>query len=63
MWFFTDTLISYHIHSHTNTHANKHTKINTDKDTAHSGANRLTHPFKYILTPHVIRSQQLSVLN
>ena len=31
--------------------------------TAHTGANRLTHPYKYILTPPVMCSQQLSVLH
>ena len=33
MWFFTDTLIQYYTHKHT----------------AHSGANKLTHPYKYVL--------------
>ena len=31
--------------------------------TAHSGANRLTHSYKYILTPPVMCSQQLSALH
>ena len=31
--------------------------------TAHIGAKTLTHPYKYTLTPPVISSQQLSVLN
>ena len=33
------------------------------KDTAHTGANRLAHQYKYILTPTVMSSHQLSVLN
>ena len=33
------------------------------RHTLHTGANRLTHPCKYILTPPVRCSQQLSVLN
>ena len=34
MWFFTDTLIWYRTHKY--------------KHTTHSGARRLTHPYKYI---------------
>ena len=41
MWFLAGTLIWYH------THANTHTRAHT----AHSWASRLTHPYKYILTP------------
>ena len=33
----------------------------TQRHTAHSGANRLTHPYKYILTPLVMCSKKLSV--
>ena len=40
-----------------------HMQTHTDKDTAHSGASRLTHPYKYIFTPPVICSQQLSLLH
>ena len=47
MWFFAGTLIWYHIHKHT----------------VHSEGSRLTHPYKYILTPPVVCSQQLSVLH
>ena len=32
------------------------------KDTAHTGANRLAHQYKYILTPTVMCKHQLSVL-
>ena len=39
----------------------KHT--NTHTHTAHSGASRLTHLYEYIFRPHVICSQQLSLLN
>ena len=35
----------------------------TQKHTAHTGANRLTHPYKYISTPSVMRSQQLCVFH
>ena len=35
----------------------------TDTHTTHAGANRLTHPYKYISTPPVICSQQLPVLH
>ena len=31
--------------------------------TAHTGDNRLTHPYKYILTPPVMCLQQLTSLN
>ena len=44
MWFFTGTLIWYH---------------NTQTDTVHSGASRLTHPYKCISTPLVMCSKQL----
>ena len=48
MLFFAGTLIWYH--THTQTH------------TAHSGASRLTHPYKYIFTSPVMCSQQPSLL-
>ena len=41
MWFFTATLIWYRTHKHT----------------THSGASRLTHPYKYMFTPPVMCSQ------
>ena len=31
--------------------------------TAYSGTNRLTHPYKFIVTPNVMCPQQLSVLH
>ena len=52
MWFIAGTLTWYHTHEHTH----------TQRYTAHSGASRLTHPYKYILTPPVMCSQQLSLL-
>ena len=42
-------------------HAHKHTYI--QRHIAHSGANVLTHPYKYIFTPTVMCSQQLSLLH
>ena len=38
-----------------------HTQTHTQRHTVHSGASRLTHP--YIFTPHVMCSQQLSLLH
>ena len=38
-------------------------KQHTQRHTAHSGANRVIHPYKYILTPPVMCSQQLSGLH
>ena len=35
----------------------------TQRHTAHIGANRLTHPYKYILKPPVMCSQQVSALH
>ena len=49
-WYFN--LIS---HTHKHTH--------TERYTAHSGASRHTHPCKYIFTPPVMCSQQLSLLH
>ena len=46
---FAGTLIWYH------RHRQKHTR--------HTGTNRLTHIYKYILTPSVICTQQLPVLH
>ena len=43
--------------SHTHTHTHTH------KNTQHTQTNRLTHPYKYILTPSAMCSQQLSVLH
>ena len=48
--FFASTLIWYHTSKHKQRH------------TACSEVNRLTHPYKCILTPPVMCSQQLSVL-
>ena len=53
LWFFTGTLIWYNTHINTNTH----------RYTAHAGANRLTHPYKYIVTQYSMCSQRLSVLH
>ena len=47
MWFFIGTLIWYHMQKHT----------------AHLGTSRLTHPYKYIVTPAVMCSQQLPLLH
>ena len=49
-WFFASTLIGYHTN-------------NKMKTTTHIGPNRLICPSKYILTPPVLCSQQLSVLH
>ena len=43
------------------THA--YTHIHTQRHTAHPGASRLTHPYKYIFIPTVMCSQQLSLLH
>ena len=51
MLFFTGTLIWYYTHKNTQTH------------TAHSGASRLTNPYKYIFPPPIMYSQQLPLLN
>ena len=40
-----------------------HTHIYTQRHTAHPGASRLTHRYKYIFTPTVMCSQQLSLLH
>ena len=48
---FTGTLIGYHTHKNTQTH------------TTRSEASRLTHPWKYTLTPPVMCSQQLPLLH
>ena len=54
MWFFAGALIWYHKHIQTHTQR---------RQTTHSGANRLTHPYTYILAPPAICSQQLSALD
>ena len=54
LWFFTGTQILYQTHTHTHTHARTHARTHT-----HSGASRLTRPYKYIFTPPVMCSQQL----
>ena len=36
---------------------------NKRRHTAHTGANRMTYPYKYILTPPILCSEQLSVLH
>ena len=53
--FFSGTLIW--CHTHINTHKQ------TQRHTAHSGASRLTHPYKYIFTSPIMWSQQLSLLH
>ena len=53
MWFFAGTLIWYHTHKHMHTH----------RQTIHSRASWLTHPYWYIFTPPVMSSQQLSLLH
>ena len=50
----SDTYYAFFLISHT--HKNKHTQIPSTQ----SGANRLTHSYKYILTPPVMYLQQLS---
>ena len=47
----TYNLGQIHLISHTQTH------------TAHSGASRLTHPYKYIFIPPDISSEQLPLLD
>ena len=51
--FFAVTLIWFHTHTHTHTYTHR----------AHSMANRLTHLYKYTLTPPVICSKKLFVLH
>ena len=46
---FASTLIYYHTHIQTHT--------------GHTGTNRLTHTYKYILIPYVMYTQQLPVLH
>ena len=46
-WFFAGALIWYHTH----------------KDTQHTRASRLTHPYKYIFAPFVICLQQPTLLH
>ena len=43
------------------THNEVFTPIHKKRNTAHSGTNRLTHPYKHILTLPVVCTQQLSV--
>ena len=43
-WCFASTLILYQTYK--------------QRQTAHTGTSRLTHPYKYISTPHVMWSQQ-----
>ena len=54
MWFFAGTLIWYHTNTKSKTHTQTHT--------AHSGAIRLTHPYKYTFKSLATCSQQLSLL-
>ena len=61
LWFFTGTLIWYHTYTQTNTHTHTHT--HTHKDTKHTRASRLTHPYKYIFISPAMCSQQLSLLH
>ena len=55
-WYLIYDLIS-NTHPHTHTHTHTHTRTHTHKDTMHTQGpcvlNRLTHPYKYILTPSV----------
>ena len=44
-------------HTHTQTHTHTHTHTNTHMYRVHSGASRMTHPYKYIFTPPVMCSQ------
>ena len=61
MLFFAGTLIWYLTHAHTHAgthkHTHTHTHTHTQRHTEHCGANRLTHSYKYILTPPVMSSQ------
>ena len=49
-WCFASTLTRYHTN-------------NKMKTATHTGANRMTCTYKYILTPPVLYSKQLSVLH
>ena len=49
IWLFASTLIWYYMHKH--------------RHTAHSGTSRLTHACKYIFTPLLMCSLQLSLLH
>ena len=40
-----------------------HNHIHTQRHTDHSGASRLTHPYKYMFTPPIMCSQQLSLFH
>ena len=51
---FAGTLIWYHTHTQTHT---------PQTHTARTGASRMTYPYKYIFTPPVMCSQQLSLLH
>ena len=57
MWFFASTLIWYHTqtHTHTHTHTQRHNTLR--------GQCTDTHQHKYIFTPPVMCSQQLSLLH
>ena len=59
MWFFACKLIRQHKHIQAHTNADTYTQRNT----AHSGANKLTQPYKYTLTPPDMCSKQLFVLH
>ena len=53
MWFFAYTLIWYHTHTHTHTHTHRERERE---------ASIMTHSYKCIITPPVMCSQQLSLL-
>ena len=40
-----------HTHTHTHTHTYTHTHMHAQTHTRHTGGIRLTHQYKYILTP------------
>ena len=59
LWF---DITHTNTHTHTHTHTHTYTKTQT-KAHMTTGVNRLTHPYKYISTPPVMCSQQLSVIH
>ena len=60
---FTGSDTKFSLLLYTDLISNKQTNKQTNRYTAHKGANRMTHPHKYILTPLAMCLQQLSVLN
>ena len=57
--YYSDLISHTYTHTHTHTHAHAHTR----RQIAHTDANGLTHPYKYMLTLPVMCSKQLPVLN